>query len=539
MTKKVTQLIGGMDVGWFYKIRVFFKLWWLGSIFSFFLLVTNIFGIYELSRFNGNIDTMYNWMLIPIADLARAEKTLPAVENGVLRLLAGGMKDPGTIEQIDKDLLTTITVIKKYQEQYLLANDPKTVTLLQDAGKSALLDEEKASVQFLNENLPRIQNMLNSYQQTGNKATWEKSGAPLIDGSEEAMSKLIQTNLQVAATLQQDMQGQYNRTRNLLIAAVCVAIPFSYTVILLISMIITKPIKAASKFAQEIANGNLNVQEITTKTKDEIGVLVQALNKMRGNLSEIITNVNTTTDSVSNAFHEIAIGNQDLTQRTQEQASSLQEVASTIEQVTSSLELSSTDANTADLASKATLKMVHKGKETIDQLNKAMQDITKGSRQIAEIIAKVNDIAFQTNLLALNAAVEAARAGEQGRGFAVVAAEVRNLAGRTAESAKEIDTLISESINKVERGNQLMNDTSSVLNEIVDNTENTSQAVAEIAASMSELVHAAADITEAVNQLNMVTQQNASLVQEIAGSSEAVSTETETLSTLVGKFKLN
>jgi methyl-accepting chemotaxis protein len=175
----------------------------------------------------------------------------------------------------------------------------------------------------------------------------------------------------------------------------------------------------------------------------------------------------------------------------------------------------------------------------VNELQGAMVEITKGSHAIAEIIAKVNDIAFQTNLLALNAAVEAARAGEQGRGFAVVAAEVRNLAGRTAESAKEIEGLIKESIQKVEHGNELMDQTAAVLDDIVQNTQKTTDVIAEIASSMREQSTAAGDIRTAVEQLNQVTQQNASLVEEIAGSSEAVSNEAEEMSALVGKFKLN
>lgn len=202
------------------------------------------------------------------------------------------------------------------------------------------------------------------------------------------------------------------------------------------------------------------------------------------------------------------------------------------------MQKSSENASTADVNSRGTLETVHKGERVVKELQTAMGEITRGSHEIAEIIAKVNDIAFQTNLLALNAAVEAARAGEQGRGFAVVAAEVRNLAGRTAESAKEIEGLIKESIGKVEKGNQLMDQTAAVLNEIVVNTQNTTEVIVEIASSMREQSSAAEDIRTAVEQMNQVTQQNASLVEEIASSSEVVSTEAEGLSSLVGQFKL-
>lgn len=306
-----------------------------------------------------------------------------------------------------------------------------------------------------------------------------------------------------------------------------------------ISRGITKPVNEMLVLLIDMAqSGGDLTQRINVSAKDEIGDLANTFNAFMDKLHDVIAQVRQSANLVTSAAAETSLGNQDLSQRTEEQASSLEEISTTIEEVAASLQRSVDSADDADRNSKATMQTVNKGEVVVKELHKAMEEITKGSHEIAEIIAKVNDIAFQTNLLALNAAVEAARAGEQGRGFAVVAAEVRNLAGRTAESAKEIEGLIKESITKVERGNQLMEQTASVLGDIVTNTEQTSGVIAEISAAMREQSASADDIRTAVEQLNQVTQQNASLVEEIAGSSESVSNEAEELSSTVGKFKL-
>lgn len=301
---------------------------------------------------------------------------------------------------------------------------------------------------------------------------------------------------------------------------------------------VIEPIKEASAVLQNMAEGDLRVR-VTGNYKGDHAEIKNALNMFLEKIGEMIGQVKESSNMVANAANETSLGNQDLSQRTEEQASSLEEISSTIEEVAASLQKSSEGAHVADSNSKGTLEIVRKGEIVVNELHQAMREITNGSRAIAEIIAKVNDIAFQTNLLALNAAVEAARAGEQGRGFAVVAAEVRNLAGRTAESSREIEGLIKESLTKVDHGNNLMEETTTVLKNIVDNTQETADVIAEIASSIHEQSGAADDIRTAVEQLNQVTQQNASLVEEIAGASEALNNEAEELTSLVSLFKTN
>lgn len=303
------------------------------------------------------------------------------------------------------------------------------------------------------------------------------------------------------------------------------------------ALYIVRPVEDVAKLALKLAEGDF-CSKIQVKTNDEIGKMTGNLNNTIDALSNVLGQVKGSSHMVAHAAEEISLGNQDLSQRTEEQASSLEELASIIEEISSSLESSSANAAEADNISKQTLTTVNKGEAVVTEMYNAMRDITVSSEEIAEITDKVNDIAFQTNLLALNAAVEAARAGEQGRGFAVVAAEVRNLAGRSADSAKEIEKLIKNSMEQVKKGNHLMDKTDNVLKEIIVNTKQTTDIVGEIAASLREQSHAAGDIRVAVEDLNQVTQQNASLVEEIASSSENMSSEAIHLANLAKQFQL-
>ena len=267
-----------------------------------------------------------------------------------------------------------------------------------------------------------------------------------------------------------------------------------------------------------------------------VGLTVPAM--VSRSVTEPIKNVISFLQRLVYTSKEISAGNQDLAQRTEEQASSIEHISTNVEEMTSTIESNSANANQADRLCRDTMENVRQGSTVVNELQGAMESITQGSHEISEIISKVNDISFQTNLLALNAAVEAARAGEQGRGFAVVAAEVRNLAGRSAESAKEIERLIKDSINRVEKGNELMKETEDSLQNIVDNTQRVTDVVGEISASLGEQSNAASDINSSIEEINEVTQQNASLVEEVSSASANMTSEAEEVDEMVKRSKL-
>ncbi|MDH5388181.1 MAG: methyl-accepting chemotaxis protein [Gammaproteobacteria bacterium] len=286
--------------------------------------------------------------------------------------------------------------------------------------------------------------------------------------------------------------------------------------------------------SESMANGDLDIK-IDNNAVGVYGSIGQTIQK----LLEIISGIKSGASEVSVASEQVSQGNANLSQRTQEQASSLEEVASSMEEMTGTVNQNSENAQHANQLAMAAREQADLGGKVVGEAVTAMGEINAASKQIADIIGVIDEIAFQTNLLALNAAVEAARAGEQGRGFAVVASEVRNLAGRSATAAKEIKGLIKNSVEKVENGSKLVSESGGALSEIVDSVKKVSDIVAEIAAASKEQSDGINQVNIALLQMDEMTQQNASLVEEAAAASEAMGAQAQELDALVSFFKLN
>jgi methyl-accepting chemotaxis protein len=305
---------------------------------------------------------------------------------------------------------------------------------------------------------------------------------------------------------------------------------------ILISRSISRPIAQAVKAAEAVAAGDLTSRIDATGT-DEVGHLMAALRTMNDNLVRIVGEVREGVESVASASGRIAAGNQDLSSRTEAQASSLEQTAASMEQLTTTVRSSADSAKQASQLAGAASAAASKGGEVVEQVILTMEQISGSSRQISEIINVIDGIAFQTNILALNAAVEAARAGEQGRGFSVVASEVRSLAQKSAQAAREIKAMISDSVEKVEAGGRLVNAAGASMTEIVEQVKRVSDLIREITSAALEQSAGIGQVNDAVNQMDRVTQQNAALVEQSAAAAASLKAEAARLGEAVSVFK--
>jgi aerotaxis receptor len=270
---------------------------------------------------------------------------------------------------------------------------------------------------------------------------------------------------------------------------------------------------------------------------DELGQLKYVQLFQHAKLRTAMGRVRESSSVLKHASDEIANGNRDLSGRTESQASSLEETASSMEEITSTIQQNAENLKQANQLVQETRKQAEKNVSVVTNTMQAMVEINESSTKIADITNVIDEIAFQTNLLALNAAVEAARAGEQGRGFSVVAHEVRNLAGRSAESAKQIKELISDSVSKVESGTRLVNQSAESLTMINDRIQKIAGIVSEISQSSHEQANGIDQINQAIMQIDEVTQKNGQLVEEITSSSSAMLQKVKMLSGLADQFK--
>jgi methyl-accepting chemotaxis protein len=289
--------------------------------------------------------------------------------------------------------------------------------------------------------------------------------------------------------------------------------------------------------AERVRDGDFT-QAIRDDSRDEFSPLLQAMQAMQSALARIVGDVRGNADGVATASAQIAQGNLDLSQRTEEQASALEETAASMEQLNSTVKQNADNARQANQLALGASTVAMQGGDVVGQVVETMKGINDSSKKIADIISVIDGIAFQTNILALNAAVEAARAGEQGRGFAVVAGEVRNLAQRSAEAAKEIKSLITASVERVGQGTALVDRAGTTMTEVVSSIKRVTDIMGEISAASSEQSQGVAQVGEAITQMDQVTQQNAALVEESAAAAESLKTQAEQLVQAVAVFKL-
>jgi methyl-accepting chemotaxis protein len=290
--------------------------------------------------------------------------------------------------------------------------------------------------------------------------------------------------------------------------------------------------------AKTMADGDLSIDKLIVKSKDEIGLLSNSFNQMLENTNEVLSQVNNSVEMVSSGSMQVSQSSQSLSQGASEQASSLEEITSSITQMNSQTKQNTENAITVNGLSKNSKDNAEQGNKQMIQLVSAMEGINKSAGEIKKVVKTIDDIAFQINLLALNANVEAARAGKYGKGFAVVAEEVRNLAIRSANSVKETTVMVEDVINNIENGNNLVTLTSKQLAEIVEGAAKVADLVEEVATASKEQSQGLDQISTALGQIDTVTQSNTANAEESASASEELASQAQQLKAVVSRFKL-
>ncbi|SFM35733.1 methyl-accepting chemotaxis protein [Rugamonas rubra] len=352
------------------------------------------------------------------------------------------------------------------------------------------------------------------------------------------VEKIGQYEAGVGRALAAQVQEQYHQGQTFLLALAGGALLLGSWFAYVITHSITAPLHKAVKIAQTVAAGDLS-SNIDVRSRDEAGMLLQALKEMNASLVSIVGQVRGGTDTIATASSQIASGNLDLSSRTEQQASSLQQTASSMEQLTATVKQNGDNSRQAHTLALTASEVALKGGAVVNQVVDTMGMINESAHKIVDIITVIDGIAFQTNILALNAAVEAARAGEQGRGFAVVASEVRNLAQRSAAAAKEIKTLIGDSVDKVELGARLVEQAGTTMKEIVVHVRHVTDIIGDITTASTEQTVGIEQINQAIAQMDQVTQQNAALVEEAAAAAAQLQEQSFALAEVVSVFQLS
>ena len=354
------------------------------------------------------------------------------------------------------------------------------------------------------------------------------------DAALTAAEKAVQVGI---AQRGEETRTLTQRTQTALVGAVLLALVVGAFAAWAVLRSILQPLAAGVALARQIAEGDLSVQA-DTSGRDEITALMRALADMTASLAQTVHGVQQAAESITTASNEVAIGNTDLSQRTEQTASSLQQTASSMDQLTGTVRASAEAARQAHQLADTAAAVAQRGGQAVAAVVATMGAIDASSKKIADIIGTIDGIAFQTNILALNAAVEAARAGEQGRGFAVVAAEVRNLAQRSAEAAREIKALIGASVERVGEGSRQVEAAGQTMQQIVDSVARVTQIVADITVTAGEQSQGIGDVNGAVSQLDRMTQQNAALVEQSSAAAESLKEQARRLAALLEVFRL-
>ncbi|MBU4539640.1 methyl-accepting chemotaxis protein [uncultured Acetobacterium sp.] len=488
--------------------------------------IVGVFGIYTMNDINTQSENMYHNNLVPSQKLASIQAAMQDIRAN--QLLAVYERNPGTLQTrldaINAAVESDNVLLKEYE------------ATIQD-------DENKALYNTLSDSLVSYRDLRNANLEQVKAQKYDEAmvGLGAVTQARLAVDKdlqaLIDYNTKLSEEILAENTAEFRSRSTAMIILIVVGIGLAVGLGLMIANMISKPLRRMVDSAEEIANGNLDVA-VKVDSRDEVGELGLAFIKMTDHINEIMTNIDSAAEQVAAGSKQIADSSMGLSQGATEQASSIEQLTASIEEISSQTRLNADNASEANELAELTRENAVQGNNEMKRMLESMEEINESSANISKIIKVIDEIAFQTNILALNAAVEAARARQHGKGFAVVAEEVRNLAARSADAAKETTRMIEGSIKKVDDGTKIATTTAAALNKIVDDVAKVSGIVGNIASASNEQAIGISQINQGIMQVSEVVQMNSATSEESAAASEELSSQAVLLREQAARFTL-
>ncbi|MCX7921991.1 MAG: methyl-accepting chemotaxis protein [Clostridia bacterium] len=511
---------------WFRNLKIKAKLLTCFIVVALFTGLVGAIGISNMYTINSRADSMYNENFVPVRELSVVEKNLQLIRvNYYLMLYEEDIsKYQQRLDEINAWSQQNDEILTRFGESF------------QSKDEEDLYNEvEKALVPYKEIRTSQL-NLIRA-----GKYAEAKVGTPEFAKAradvDNALGKLIDYNIKYAKDSSEKNATDFRSQSILMAVIIVIAVALAIGLGLIVANIICKPLSQLLGAANKIAKGDLDVS-VDINARDEVGALAQAFRTMTDNMNDVMFNINSAAEQVASGSRQVSDSSMALSQGATEQASSIQQLTASLEEISSQTRQNADNATQANEFAEAAKVNATQGNDQMRQMLKAMDEINDSSSNISKIIKVIDEIAFQTNILALNAAVEAARAGQHGKGFAVVAEEVRNLAARSANAAKETTAMIEGSIKKVEGGTKIANETAEALNKIVVGVGKVAALVSDIAAASNEQAAGIAQINQGIAQVSEVVQANSATSEETAAASEELSSQAEMLKDQVSRFKL-